>query len=117
MVRLTWDGTAGPVSRGQILRRIRGQQNSNFPCSADHEQDWQPYPVDPYSSICDDGTYMHTCILTHFKTHNLFARKKCNKLFFAIGVWVLLYVAINSKGLATYRILWLNLYVLVPVFS
>ena len=28
-----------------------------FPCSADHEQDWQPYPVDPYSC------YMcyHTC--------------------------------------------------------
>ena len=20
-----------------------------FPCSADHKQDWQPYPVDPYS--------------------------------------------------------------------
>ena len=20
----------------------------HFPCSADHEQDWQPYPVDPY---------------------------------------------------------------------
>ena len=22
-----------------------------FRCSADHEQDWQPYPVDPYSAI------------------------------------------------------------------
>ena len=29
-----------------------------FPCSADHEQDWQPYPVDPYSAICDDHTYI-----------------------------------------------------------
>ena len=28
-----------------------GQRNINFPCSADHEQDWQPYPVDPYSAI------------------------------------------------------------------
>ena len=28
----------------------RGQGNINFPCSADHEQDWQPYPVDPYSA-------------------------------------------------------------------
>ena len=28
--------------------------NINFPCSADHEQDWQPYPVDPYSCyMCD----------------------------------------------------------------
>ena len=32
----------------------------HFPCSADHEQDWQPYPVDPYSAICDDHTYIHT---------------------------------------------------------
>ena len=42
--------TAEPVSRDQILRRERGQGNLHFPCSADHEQDWQPsYPVDPYS--------------------------------------------------------------------
>ena len=43
----------------ETLRRVRGQgniPNINFPCSADHEQDWQPYPVDPYSAvdICDD---------------------------------------------------------------
>ena len=25
-----------------------------FPCSADHEQDWQPYPIDPYFAIYDD---------------------------------------------------------------
>ena len=35
MSRLTRDGTVEPVSR-------------------DHEQDWQPYPVDPYSAICDE---------------------------------------------------------------
>ena len=45
------DGTAEPVPRDQILRHARGQGNINFPCSADHEQDWQPYPVDPYSAI------------------------------------------------------------------
>ena len=39
------------VSRDQILRHARGQGNISFPCSADHEQDWQPYPVDPYSAI------------------------------------------------------------------
>ena len=49
MSRLTRDGTLEPVSRDQILRRERGQGISNFPCSADHEQDWQPYPVDAYS--------------------------------------------------------------------
>ena len=58
--RLTRDGTAEPVSRDQILRHARGQGNINFPCSADHEQDWQPYSVDPYSAMCDDHTYIHT---------------------------------------------------------
>ena len=50
MSRLTRDGTAEPVSKDQILRRERRQGNMHFICPADHEQDWQPYPVDPYSS-------------------------------------------------------------------
>ena len=58
MSRLTRDGMAEPVSRDQLLRHARGQGNINFACSADHEQDWQPYPVDPYSAICDDHTYL-----------------------------------------------------------
>ena len=49
MSRLTRDGTAEPVSRDQILRCERGQGNIHFLCSADHEQDWQPHPVGPYS--------------------------------------------------------------------
>ena len=58
MDRLTQDGTAEPVSRDQILRRERGQRNIHFPCLADHVQDWQPYPVDPYPCyMCD-----HTCV-------------------------------------------------------
>ena len=44
MSRLTQDGAAEPVSRDQILRREHGQGNINFPCSAGHEQDYQPYP-------------------------------------------------------------------------
>ena len=51
MIRLTRDGTAEPVSRDRIFRHVRGQGNIYFPCSADHEQDWQPYPVDLYSAI------------------------------------------------------------------
>ena len=47
--RLTRNGTAQTVSRDQIPRHERGQGNIHFPCSADHKQDWQPYPVDPYS--------------------------------------------------------------------
>ena len=56
MSRLPRDGTAKPVSRDQILRRVRGQGNIYFPCSANHEQDWQPYPVDPYSCYMCDHT-------------------------------------------------------------
>ena len=59
MSRLTWDGTAERVSCDKILRRKRGQGNAYFPCSADDEQDWQPYPVDLYSVICDDRIYIH----------------------------------------------------------
>ena len=72
MSRLTRDGTAEPVSRDQILRHARGQGNVHFPRSADHEQDWQPYPVDPYSAICDDHTYIHTYIHTQEEGHTGF---------------------------------------------
>ena len=40
--------TAETVSRDQILRLERGQGNFHFDGSANHEQDWQPYPVDPH---------------------------------------------------------------------
>ena len=52
--RLTLDGTAEPVSRDQILRRDRGQEEEKNPVLlAVHEQDWQLYPVDPYYySLC-----------------------------------------------------------------
>ena len=65
MSRLTRDGTTESVSRDQILRRIRGQDNIHFSYSADHEQDWQPYPVDPYSAKCDHYTYIHSFILEY----------------------------------------------------
>ena len=48
-----------PVSRDQILGHVRGQGNIHFPCSADHEQDWQPYPVDPSFAPRDGHTYIH----------------------------------------------------------
>ena len=60
MSNLMRDGTTELVSRDQILRCQHEQGNTHRPCSADHEQDYQPYPVDPYSAICDDLTYMHT---------------------------------------------------------
>ena len=38
-----------------------------FPCSADHEQDWKPYPVDPSLAIyvMTIHTYIHTYIYLH----------------------------------------------------
>ena len=69
MNRLTRDETAEPVSRDQVLTRKRGQGNIIFPCLADHEQDWQPYLLGPYSCYMCDHTYihthMHTCISTY----------------------------------------------------
>ena len=62
MSRLTRDGTAEPVSRDQILRHARGQGNNNFPSSADHLQDWQPYPVDPYS-VMTIHAHIHITII------------------------------------------------------
>ena len=56
MNRLTQDETAELVAGDQIFRRERGQGNIHFPCSVDHEQDWQPYPVDPYTR------YMYVCM-------------------------------------------------------
>ena len=47
---MTRDGKSEPVSRDQFLRRERGQGNVIFPCSSDHEQNWQPYTLDLYSA-------------------------------------------------------------------
>ena len=63
MIRLTRDGTAEPVSLDQIVRRERGQGNIHFSCSADHELDWQPYPVDPYFCYMCDHTYILYLVL------------------------------------------------------
>ena len=75
MSRLTRDGTAETVSRGQILRHERARGNSHFSCSADHEQDGQPYPVDPYScDMCDH-------INIHCKALSLSARASPLRVF------------------------------------
>ena len=87
MSRLTRDGTANPVSRDQILRRERGQGKVHFPCLADHEQDWQPYPVDPHSCyMCEDYdyTYIHTYIHTYIPIVGVGVGKERRTL---VGPW------------------------------
>ena len=67
MSRLARDGTAEPVSRDQILRRERGLGNNNFPYSADHEQDRQPYPViHTLETTVYVWPYIHTIIIGVF---------------------------------------------------
>ena len=51
-----WTRLARPNSQAQT-----GLGEYQFSLSADREQEWQPYPVDPvdpYSAICDD--HIHT---------------------------------------------------------
>ena len=55
----TWNpAIITPITLNSQARTGTGEYY--FPCSTDLEQDWQPYPVDPYSAICDDHTYIHT---------------------------------------------------------
>ena len=54
---------AGRDRRNRLARRnsqarTRTGKYIHFPCSADHDQDWQPYPVDPYSCYKCDHTYI-----------------------------------------------------------
>ena len=77
MNRVTRDGMAEPVSRDQILRRERGQQNVHFPCSADHEQDWQPYPVDPLLYVTTIHAHIiHPCYVNKNCLYYLICREK-----------------------------------------
>ena len=73
--RLARDGIVEPISQDQLLRRERGQGNIHFPCSAGHEQDWQPHLVDLHSAICDDHTCCCCCCFSH-SAHWLPTRKK-----------------------------------------
>ena len=52
------DGTAEPFSQDQILRREQGQGKNNFPCSADHEQDWQSHTRLIHSAMIAIHAYM-----------------------------------------------------------
>ena len=50
------DVAASKTAYRCIVRGGQGNITIYSPCSADHEQDWQPYPVEPYSG----SMYGHT---------------------------------------------------------
>ena len=57
------DGSAEPVGQeDQIIMREMETEKYSFSLRSDNrEQDWQPYPVNPYSAIYDDHTHIiHT---------------------------------------------------------
>ena len=83
MSKLTRDGTAEPVSRDQILRRERGQRIFHFPCSAaDHEQDWQPYPV-VRAIHTNIVLHTHTAVVTHIYMHII---QQCPQIKYIPGI-------------------------------
>ena len=57
---LRQDGTAEPVPRDQLCRRERGQGKHHFPLLSDHEHEWQPCLVHPYSPECADHAYIQS---------------------------------------------------------
>ena len=52
---------------------MRNLINIHTNSSADHEQDCQPYPVDPYSAICDDHTYILINTYIHIASDQRFS--------------------------------------------
>ena len=53
-----WGWTGPPnLTRETKLSGAKGDRKFRFPCSADHEQDWQTYPVDAESAESYDHTY------------------------------------------------------------
>ena len=63
--RLTRDGTTETRLARPNSRARTGTGGYSFLCSADYEQDWQPYPVDQYSAIFGGRRYIIYIIHTH----------------------------------------------------
>ena len=58
----TVDGLQGEKLLTKFNRVSSSMVVAHFPCSADHEQDWQPHPVDPYSCYMCDYTCQYTLV-------------------------------------------------------
>ena len=62
MSRLTRDGTAEPVSRGQFSGAIGGWKKNIFPVQLTTSRTGNLTPLILTLAICDDYTYIHTYI-------------------------------------------------------
>ena len=84
MTRMTGPDCAVMCNLINIHTYIHTYTYIYFPCSADQVQDWQPYPVDSYSAICDDHTYIH--ILHTYYIHTIQqVRAVVKKLLFRLS--------------------------------
>ena len=82
MSRLMRDGTLPNPSRETKFSGANSADREiyslspHFPCSADHEQDWQPYPVDPCSCYMCDYTYNIRTYYIHTRVFNIIQKDK-----------------------------------------
>ena len=63
MSRVTRDGMANPSRETTFPGAEADREKKHIPCSADHEQDWQPYRVDPYSAVCVTIDTVRLCFI------------------------------------------------------
>ena len=60
MSRLARTGRLNPSRETKFSGTYGDRGIFIFSVQLPHEQDWQPYPVDPYSATCDGHTYINT---------------------------------------------------------
>ena len=77
-------GRDGPDSQART-----GTGENSFSLFSYHEQDWQPYPVDPYSAVGDGHTYKHNTALYFTSRYNGILDNLCIVAFTTILIMYL----------------------------
>ena len=79
-----WTGRPNPYRENKLSEARTGTWSNYFPCSANHEKDWEPCPVDPYSAIIrDDHLRIPNNILCHQIMHCLHYRRASKGIRFS----------------------------------
>ena len=58
-----------PKVRGCLYPTCTGAIVRSHVYTADHEQDWQPYPVDLHFAICEDHACIHSVVVICLHTY------------------------------------------------